>query len=131
MSTSPDAKVARVSSAPSVTQSAVVEEERRLAGRVAVSAPVQLLGMGGAECVPCTVSDISEWGLFVHVPRGAGLQVGQRYEVTVPAKGVPPELAGLRAEGAYATVVRTGRVAAESQSLLIGAGMRFDQPLIF
>lgn len=131
MSMSPDAKVARVLTTQSVTQTAVVEEERRLAGRVAVRASVQLLGMGGAECVPCTVSDISEWGLFVQVPRGAGLQVGQRYEVTVPAKSVPPELAGLRAEGAYATVVRTGRVAAELPNALIGAGMRFDQPLIF
>jgi len=130
MSTSPNARDPRIASAPPVIRSAVVEEERRLAGRVAVRAPVQLLGMGGEQGVPCTVSDISEWGVFVHVPRSAGLCVGQRYEVTVPAKDAPPELAGLRAEGAYATVVRTGRVGTESHGSMIGAGMRFDQPLI-
>lgn len=108
---------------------ACVEEDRRTSERVALRVSLKLLGLGSTNALPCTVSNVSAGGLFVHVPMGSGLEVGQRYEVKVPAPRPPAQLAGIAGEGAYATVVRTKQLAQEPAPL-IGAAMRFDQPLV-
>jgi len=129
MSSAPDPIDAFITSRAITAPSEILTEERRASERVPLRASVRLVGLGGGKPLPCTVADASAWGLFVHAPAAAGLKVGQRYEVTVSPRDATPELAGLRGEGTYATVVRTGRVS-ESPLSLIGAGMRFDQPLL-
>ena len=88
------------------------------------------MGLGSTSAVACTASDVSAGGLFVEVPLSFGLEVGQRYEVKVPTHQPPPQLASLAGEGAYATVVRTKRLTLEPKPL-VGAAMRFDQPLLY
>ena len=78
-----------------------------------------VIGIGATDVFRCTTDDISESGLYVQLPVSSGLRVGQRCEVVLPDDS---------AEGLYATVVRTEPIA-KGPSPLVGAGLRFDQPL--
>lgn len=81
-----------------------------------------------SETQQFVTEDLSEDGLFLHVPVSYGLTVGQRYEVVLgdePGLGEPSPLCG---ERRYATVVRTEPVH-QGAARLVGAGLRFDQPL--
>ena len=131
MLTTPETKNPATSNQAAVAVEPIcADEERRTSERVSLKVPVNLLGLGSTSAVPCTVSDVSAGGLFVHVPMSSGLEVGQRYEVKVPAREAPSQLAGLAREGAYATVVRTKRLA-QTPTPLVGAAIRFDHPLLF
>lgn len=77
-----------------------------------------------AEPQSCDVRDLSEGGMLVHVPLSYGLNVGQRCEVRFSGSGATMA----SQEAHYATVVRT-EVTTEGDRRLLGAGLRFDQPL--
>lgn len=110
--------------------SAAAVEERREATRMTRMAPAKLLIREGAEPIACMIHDIGESGLFLHAPASSGIGVGQRYEVVLDSgEDACLALADAFSCGCYATVVRTTGVEdATEQS--IGAGLRFDQPLI-
>lgn len=120
-----------VESQPGVAESsAAAVEERREATRMTRHTPATLLRSDDAEPIRCTIHDIGENGLFLHAPASSGLSVGHRYEVVLDtADEASLDLADAFSCGCYATVVRTTGVEdATEQS--IGAGLRFDQPLI-
>lgn len=94
-------------------------DERRAVPRVRKRLTAKVIGVGASEVFRCSTDDISENGLYVEVPLSAGLRVGQRCEVVLT------DDAG---EGLYATVVRTEPIA-QVPTPLVGAGLRFDQPL--
>lgn len=103
-----------------------LRDDRRCAPRKCSPLAAQVRLMGMTESQRCDVSDISEGGLFVFVPLAYGLNVGQRCEVQLSAKH--PAACCPTDDTCYATVVRTEVVAADTGKLL-GAGLRFDQPL--
>ncbi|MHC5109462.1 MAG: hypothetical protein ACYTHJ_06250 [Planctomycetota bacterium] len=94
-------------------------------------ADASLIGWGGADPILCTVHDIGESGIFVRACDVPELCVGRRYEVVVSAASdtdvVRRGLVESIGEGCYATVVRTELVEGGN---MIGAGLRFDQPLV-
>lgn len=94
-------------------------EERRALPRVRKRVSAKVISVDAAEVFRCTANDINENGLYVEVPLSSGFRVGQRCEVV---------LADDAGEGLYATVVRTEPIA-QGPTPLIGAGLRFDQPL--
>lgn len=94
-------------------------DERRAVPRVRKRVSAKVIGVGAAEVFRCATEDISENGLYVRLPLSSGLRVGQRCEVVLT------DDAG---EGLYATVVRTEPIA-HAPTPLVGAGLRFDQPL--
>ncbi len=94
-------------------------DERRLVPRIRKRVTAKVIGMDVAEVFRCATDDISASGLYVRLPLSSGLRVGQRCEVV---------LADDAGEGHYATVVRTEPIA-KSPTPLVGAGLRFDQPL--
>jgi hypothetical protein len=94
-------------------------DERRAVPRVRKRVTAKVLGVGAAEVFRCTTDDISENGLYVQLPLSSGLRVGQRCEIVLT------DDAG---EGHYATVVRTEPIP-QGPTPLVGAGLRFDQPL--
>lgn len=94
-------------------------DERRAVPRVRKRLTAKVIGVGASEVFRCSTDDISENGLYVEAPLSAGLRVGQRCEIV---------LADEAGEGLYATVVRTEPIA-RVPTPLIGAGLRFDQPL--
>jgi len=96
-------------------------DERRSTPRLRKRLTAKVIGVGAAEVFRCTTEDISENGLYVQVPLASGLRVGQRYEVV---------LSDDANEGHYATVVRTEPIA-KGPTPIVGAGLRFDQPLFF
>lgn len=104
-------------------------DERRLSVRACRRIHARLLGRGGAEAL-ATTSDVSEGGLFAQFPAGSGVTVGQRFEVTLSDESEAPDLACFLSAGCYATIVRTER-RVKNDMELVGAGMRFDQPLLF
>ena len=107
----------------SITQGSVSQppgmDERRAVPRVRKRVTVKVIGVGAAVVFRCSTDDISENGLYVQLPLSSGLRVGQRCEVVLT------DDAG---EGLYATVVRTEPIA-QDPAQLVGAGLRFDQPL--
>ncbi len=111
-----------------VSGASAVAEERRDTERTAVAVSVRLVGLGNTVAVACSAADVSEGGMCLRAPVESGLQVGQRCELTVAAgvdsTGLTSALAGQH----FATVVRTERVIVGA-SPMIGAGVRFDQPL--
>ena len=110
--------------------SAAVVEERREATRMTRNAPATLLSSDDAEPIRCTIHDIGESGLFLHAPASSGLSVGHRYEVVLDAADdACLDLADAFSCGCFATVVRT-MVVEDVVEHSIGAGLRFDQPLI-
>ena len=108
-----------------------VAEERRASGRIRAELVTQLVCVGAARTVQATATDIGAGGLFVQVPTESELAVGQRYEVVLTdEREEVAELSRFIGEGRFATVVRTERIAEESPTT-VGAGLRFDHPLVF
>jgi len=107
----------------SITRSPVNQppgmDERRAVPRIRKRVSAKVIGVGATEVFRCTTNDINENGLYVEVPLSAGFRVGQRCEMVLT------DDAG---EGHYATVVRTEPIP-QGQTPLVGAGLRFDQPL--
>ena len=103
-------------------------EERRTSERNCRKLVARLAGLRGRAEVRCPAENISENGMYVRVPMGCGLAVGERYEVALAEESSPSQSDNLIGEGCYATVVRTERLERESGDL-VGAGLRFDQPL--
>jgi len=94
-------------------------DERRAAPRVRKRVTAQVIGVGAAGAFRCSTDDISENGLYVQLPLSTGLRVGQRCEVVLTDDA---------REGHFATVVRTEPIS-KGPTPLVGAGLRFDQPL--
>ena len=94
-------------------------DERRSTPRFRKRLTAKIIGVGAAEVFRCTTEDISDNGLYVQVPLASGLRVGQRCEVVLPDDV---------GESHYATVVRTEPIA-KAPDPIVGAGLRFDQPL--
>lgn len=113
---------------PRASQGEVLEE-RRAAQRVCRSLKTRLLPCSGNGAVVCTTSDLCEGGLFVQFPTDSGVTVGQRYEVMLDDESEAPDLAWCLTGGCYATIVRTEQ-RERDDAVVVGAGMRFDQPLM-
>ena len=94
-------------------------DERRAAPRIRKRVTAKVIGVGAEEAFRCTTNDINENGLYEEVPLSAGFRVGQRCEIV---------LTDDPGEGHFATVVRTEPIP-QGQTPLVGAGLRFDQPL--
>jgi len=103
-------------------------DERRTSARVRRGFPIKVTSLGHNLAHPCHAEDLSEGGLFVRVPTESGLTVGQRCELTFDDKAGAPDLPNLGGETCYATVVRT-KLLKDGAKPVIGAGLRFDQPL--
>lgn len=110
-------------------QSTALADDRRENPRLRRKMIAEILDLAGREDgAPCVTEDISEDGLLLHVPVSYGMIVGQRCEVVLrdePGLGEPSQLCG---ERRYATVVRTAPIV-NSPTPMVGAGLRFDQPL--
>ncbi|MCH7808487.1 MAG: PilZ domain-containing protein [Planctomycetes bacterium] len=111
---------------PVSNRESAVLDERRNAPRIPHQASARLVGWGNAGAVACTVRDITEGGLYVHVRCDSNLRVGDRYEVAVDDAQA---LYGALSEGCYATVVRT-ELLADGDGKMLGAGLRFDRPIV-
>ncbi len=114
---------------PDVAIECARADEKRDSARALGTLNAQLIGMGGGAPVCCAAENLSEGGLYVCAAESCGLAVGQRYEVALAEGARSPDRDNIVGEGCYATVVRTERLAQGSQGL-IGAGLRFDQPLL-
>ena len=114
---------------PTKADAATVLEERRGSTRVQEELSAQLIGLGCTRAVSCAIQNMAEGGVYVLAPAESGLGVGRRYEVVLNDETVPAPLAGAMIGGCYATVVRT-ELLLDAPERLIGAGMRFDQPLM-
>ena len=88
----------------------------------------KLVPFGSAPMICGTAADISEAGLFLHVPAACGVTVGQRYELLLSEQTADDNEPEVMSAGCYATVVRTAPLRQEGGPAL-GVGMRFDQPL--
>jgi len=110
-------------------ESTALVDDRRTNARLRRKMIADILDLPGREeLAPCVTEDISEEGLLVHVPVSYGMVVGQRCEVLLrdePGLGEPSQLCG---ERRFATVVRTAPIP-NSPTPMLGAGLRFDQPL--
>lgn len=102
--------------------------ERRGAVRFRRGFPVKVTSLGQNMTHTCHAEDLSEGGLYVHMPTDSGLTVGQRCELTFAKEAGAPDLPNLGGETCYATVVRT-KLFKDGIKPVIGAGLRFDQPL--
>ncbi|MGD2110007.1 MAG: PilZ domain-containing protein [Phycisphaerae bacterium] len=107
---------------------AATVEDRRAAVRMRRGFPIRVASLGQKVTHSCHADDISEGGLFVRVPTESGLTVGQRCELTFEQNESEPDAPPLGGDTCYATVVRTKLLHGEGKSM-IGAGLRFDQPL--
>ncbi len=129
MSTTTELKPANVE-APSVdrTVGAFLVDERRGTPRRRPSLSAEVRPLGLAEAHRCSIGDISEGGLFLCVPLSFGLNVGQRCEVLFSTLAAADSSLCPTDDPCYATVIRT-EVIHEGSKKLLGAGLRFDQPL--
>lgn len=109
---------------------AVTAEERRDAARTPKVFSTHLLGVGRADILHCKAQDISEGGLYVRVPSGCDVTVGQRFEVTLADEARSSDLTDALSDGCYATVIRTQHCDKGAHTQ-VGAGLRFDQPLLW
>lgn len=109
---------------PPLTGTMPLDKERRDTSRLPSNVPIKLSTLGWSECRTCTTDDLSEGGLYLRLPAAYALKVGQRCEVGFENEGNAAELSSVAGEIRYATVVRT-----DAAGELIGAGLRFDQPL--
>ena len=82
-------------------------DEKRTAPRTPERLGVHLTGLGCSDGHSCMVEDISVSGVYVRVPTGYGMTVGQRFEVGFANEIDAPELGCIAGEVCYATVVRT------------------------
>ena len=103
-------------------------DERRTSKRLRSKGALSLTPLGGTDAHRCCAEDISTGGLFVCLPADYALKVGQRVEVILQNASASHLGPGFTGEACYATVVRTQRLADRSEAV-IGAGLRFDQPL--
>jgi hypothetical protein len=108
----------------------VLVEDRRFAQRVQKRLTAHVVGFASAadRTLACPVADISEGGLFLCVPGDAKVTVGQRCEVVLKPQSAPGDSPDCAGEPVFATVVRTAPVS-QGTAKLIGAGLRFDQPI--
>jgi hypothetical protein len=113
---------------PERSSSMAVLEERRDTTRLDCDVPVTVRGTGCPEDVHCTARDLSEGGLFMYMPPGRALAVGNRCELVLAEAGRIPELTAWAGVPVYATVIRTEAVPSDAPHL--GVGLRFDQPLL-
>lgn len=111
-------------------QASAAVDERRATSRFESVVTINLTSMGSSDVHHCAVEDVSEDGLFVLVPAQCGLMVGNRVEVVFANVAQAPSLSMLAGESCFATVVRTAALEHNSPEL-VGAGLRFDQPLFF
>ncbi|MCO6436965.1 MAG: PilZ domain-containing protein [Phycisphaerae bacterium] len=100
-------------------------DDRRSFERTARPLELQLIGCGCGDVAHCNVRNISEGGVFVVIPPGQEVTVGQRYDLRLIGRGT---LAAMDDTDWSATVIRTERIAQASPGA-IGAAMRFDQPI--
>lgn len=129
MSTTTELKPAKVeASSGSGTVGAFLLDERRGTPRRRPPLSAEVRPLGLAEAHRCSVGDISEGGLFLCVPLSFGLNVGQRCEVLFSTLVAADSSLCPTDEPCYATIVRT-EVIHEGSKKLLGAGLRFDQPL--
>lgn len=103
-------------------------EDRRMTERRSCALTGTLRSTDDAPIGPCSASNISEGGVRLSVPAGAGVKVGQRYEVCLFQER--PGMASPRivCDGEYGTVVRTEPGDLRSRNL-VQAALCFDQPL--
>ncbi len=101
-------------------------QERREGERFGKKTGAHLVGWDGANPIPCTVRNVGEAGAFVCASDAPELCVGRRYELVIDASHDAQGLGNVIGEGCYATVIRTEIIEGEK----IGAGLRFDQPLM-
>ncbi len=99
--------------------------ERRTSVRIRRGFPIKVASLGHNMTHVCHAEDLSEGGLYVHLPTDSALTVGQRCELTFEKNAGAPDLPD---ETCYATVVRT-KLLRQGAKPMIGAGLRFDQPL--
>ncbi len=108
-----------------------LQKEHRTTGRIRAEMAAALVGVGSPKVCRCTATNIGSGGLFVQVPASAGLAVGQRFEVVLAEdRNGASELMKYLGEACFATVVRTEQLRRGENSMM-GAGLRFDHPLIF
>lgn len=100
-------------------------DERRSTQRVDARLGMKLLAPGLEEPLCVDATDLSESGLYAHLPQACRLTVGQRCEVIFDGGPGMERLAG---ESRYATVVRTEPLGDPAERS-VGAGLRFDNPL--
>jgi hypothetical protein len=124
MSTSNGAEARPIDSFASVVHAT---EERRADERQPRKFSMKITPVGGTRSLECTSENVSEGGCFTSLPSDAGFCVGQRCELEFLPEGETADLAG---EVYYATVVRTESMPHGADPVL-GAGLRFDQPLFF
>ena len=110
------------------TVAAFLLDERRVTPRRRPPLSAEVRPLGLAEAHRCSIDDISEGGLFLCVPLSFGLNVGQRCEVLFSTLASADSSLCPTDEPCYATIVRT-EVINEGSKKLLGAGLRFDQPL--
>ncbi|MEK6797933.1 MAG: PilZ domain-containing protein [Planctomycetota bacterium] len=103
-------------------------DEKRSADRITRRLNVKLMSLCGSGTFVGTAVDLSEGGLFLRVPHASGINVGQRCELKLMNEDGLTPLECLGDDTCYATVVRTS-VLGEFDEPMIGAGLRFDQPL--
>ncbi|MDO8630579.1 MAG: PilZ domain-containing protein [Phycisphaerales bacterium] len=130
MSTTTELRPANVEAPPSVdrTVGALLVDERRVTPRRRPPLSAEVRPLGLVESHRCSIDDISEGGLFVCVPLSFGLNVGQRCEVLLSTLVAADSPLCPTDDPCYATVIRT-EVIHQGSKKLLGAGLRFDQPL--
>lgn len=114
---------------PHANGATAIVDDRRSQQRIPAKLTTSLVGLHCDKTIECTVCDVSESGLFLHAAASSGIRVGQRFEVSVDGGAPLVGLASSLRDGCYATVVRTAQGSSVPQHML-GAGLRFDQPLL-
>lgn len=102
--------------------------ERRASTRRARRLSAQVTRSGSIEPCSCVADDLSEGGVYVRVPASQGICVGHRCEIVLTDEDGSNSFAGFASASCFGTVVRTEIIRSDSEKL-IGAGVRFDQPL--
>jgi hypothetical protein len=105
------------------------EMDRRESRRIAQDLSAELVGVHDRDPIRCMVKDWSKGGMYLFADPACGLSVGQRYEIALATPAAPATPAAGQVDGCYATVVRTELVS-RVDGPRIGAGIRFDQPLL-
>lgn len=109
-----------------VAPSRPLDQERRGTERQARRLEVTVRPIGFSVSLVGRARDLSEGGVYLLMESPSTLCVGQRCELELtPAGDAPAHLCG---ECHYATVVRTEPVT-HGEASMLGAGLRFDQPL--
>lgn len=102
--------------------------ERREAERLARELSVNIKPLGFVEPIVGRTCDISEGGMFFLVPSSKAIAVGQRCELALFDEAAQKPIADIDSGGYFGTVIRTHPVT-HGESQMLGAGVRFDQPI--